>query len=48
MRTIIYSVFNKENNERIYTNCRQSKCEEFINAQNNKDSLVIRYKWFSI
>jgi hypothetical protein len=48
MRTIIYGVFNKETNKRIYTNIRQSKCEEFINAQDNKANLEIRYKWFSI
>ena len=47
MRTIIYGVFNKETNERIYTNIRQSKCEEFINAQDNKENLEIRHKWFS-
>lgn len=47
MRTIIYGVFNKETNKRIYTNSRQSKCEEFINAQENKANLVICYKWFS-
>ena len=48
MRTIIYGVFNKETNERIYIDCRRSKCEEFISTQDNKENLVVRYKWFSI
>ena len=48
MRTVIYGVFNKETNERIYSDCRRNKCEEFINAQDNKENLVIKYKWFSI
>ena len=48
MRTIIYGVFNKETNERIYTNCRESKCVEFINKQDNKENYEIRHKWFSI
>ena len=47
MRTIIYGVFDKETNKRIYTNIRESKCEEFINAQENKENLVIRYTWRS-
>ena len=47
MRTIIYAVFNKETNERIYSNCRERKCEEFINAHEDKEKLVIRYKWKS-
>ena len=48
MRTIIYGVFNKETNERIYTNIRKNKCEEFISSHENKENLVVRYKWFSI
>ena len=48
MRTIMYAVFNKETNERIYTNCRLYKCEEFLEAQENKEALEIRHKWFSI
>ena len=47
MRTIIYGVFNKETNKRIYTNCRESKCAEFISKQDNKENLEIRYKWMS-
>ena len=47
MRTIIYGVYNKENGERIYINCRRYKCVEFINAQNNKEGFEIRYKWVS-
>lgn len=48
MRTIIYGVFNKETNKRIYTNCRKSKCIEFIDNQDNKENYEIRHKWFSI
>jgi hypothetical protein len=48
MRTIIYGVFNKETNKRIYTNIQRIKCEEFVNAQENKENLEIRYKWTSI
>lgn len=47
MRTIIYAVFNKETHERLYTNCNERKCEEFINAQKENENLVIRYKWFN-
>lgn len=48
MRIIKFAVFNKETNERIYTNCRESKCVEFISKQDNKENLEIRHKWFSI
>jgi hypothetical protein len=48
MRTIIYGVFNKETGKRVYTNCRQHKCIEFINAQDDKQNFEIRHKWFSI
>lgn len=47
MRTIIYSVFDKTTNQRIYTNCRKAKCEEFVEKNENKENLVIRYKWMS-
>ena len=48
MRTIMYAVFNKETNERLYTDARQSKCLEFISGQPNAEQLTIRYKWFSV
>ena len=48
MRTIMYAVFNKETNARVYTNADHSKCAEFINTQPNAEELTIRYKWFSI
>ena len=48
MRTIVYAVFNKETNTRLYTNANHSKCVEFISGQPNADELTIRYKWFSI
>ena len=47
MRVIKYAVFNKETNERVYAHCLYAECEEFINAQKNKDALEIRHKWFS-
>ena len=47
MRTIIYTVFNKETNERIYSDCRKRKCEEFISAHEEREKLVICYKWKS-
>ncbi len=48
MRTIRYAVFNKETNERIYTDCRYKKCVEKINSMENKEKFEIRYKWVSI
>ena len=48
MRGILYGVFNKETNERIYTNCRRYKCEEFVETHENKANLEIRYKWFKV
>ena len=48
MRIIKFAVFNKETNKRIYTNCRESKCIEFIDKQDNKENFEIRHKWFSI
>lgn len=47
MRAIIYTVINKETDEKIYFNCSLSKCYEFINKQVDKDSFDIRYKYFS-
>lgn len=46
MRTIIYGVFNKETGKKVYANCRQHKCVEYINA--NEGNFEIRYKWFSV
>ena len=48
MRTIIYKVYNKETNEKVYTDCRKYKCEEFIANNENKENLEIRYRWASI
>lgn len=47
MRTIIYAVINKDTKEKVYQNCRQSKCEEFIANLPNKDNYKIGYKWMS-
>jgi hypothetical protein len=46
MRTIIYGVFNKETNKRVYTNINRYKCEEKVNELGA--NYEIRYKWFSI
>ena len=48
MRIIHYAVFNKETNERIYTDCRKCKCEEVMNKLENKALYEIRSKWRSI
>ena len=48
MRTIIYAIFNKETNERIYTNCKQNECEKVLATLDNKENYEIRYKWKSI
>lgn len=47
MRTIIYTVWNKETNAKVYANCKSRKCEEFIDAQPNPDDFIITYKWRS-
>lgn len=47
MRTIIYSVINKNTNEKVYANCKNYKCEEFISKQENPNDFVITYKWRS-
>ena len=47
MRTIIYAIFNKETNERIYTNADFGKCNQKLNTLENKENYVIRHKWFS-
>ena len=46
MRIIMYAVFDKSTNKRVYTNVNHRKCEEYI-AENSGD-LEIRYKWMSI
>ena len=48
MRTIIYKVINKGTGKNVYTNCRQHKCIEYINAQTDKQNFEIRHKWVSI
>lgn len=47
MRTIIYAIFNKETNEKIYVNARHSECEKMMNTLENKEKFEIRYKWRS-
>ena len=48
MRTIIYTVINKESKQALYSDCRERKCVEYINTQENKENLAIVYKWRSI
>lgn len=48
MRAIFYAVFNKETNERLYTDRSNLECEKFMNTLENKENYEIRYKWFSI
>ena len=47
MRTIIYGVFNKETNKRLYIDCRERNCQKYIDNHPEKANLVIRYKWKS-
>jgi hypothetical protein len=47
MRTILYTVINKETNKRVYTDCRLRKCKEKLNTLDNKENFEIRYKWVS-
>lgn len=47
MRTIIYSVVNKDTNKKIYSNCQARKCEEYFATLENKDNFKIVYKWQS-
>jgi hypothetical protein len=46
MRLVMYAVFRKDTNEKVYTNVSHRKCEEYI-AENSGD-FEIRYKWISI
>ena len=48
MRVIKHAVIEKETGKKIYTNCEQSKCREFLNTLENKEKFVIGHKWFSI
>ena len=48
MRLIHYAVFNKTTRERVYTNCDQSKCQEYLDKMPNKEDYTIGYKWLSI
>lgn len=48
MRTVLYGVFNKETNERIFTHCLPRKAQEFLESLENKENFEIRHKWVSI
>jgi hypothetical protein len=47
MRTIIYTIYKKGTNERVYSNARQIKCEEILATLENKEQYEIRYQWRS-
>lgn len=46
MRTIIYSVFNKETNERVYSHWDRKECVKVLETL-NKEQYDICYKWRS-
>lgn len=48
MRGIRYYVINKNTNKAVFTDYRERECKAFIEAQANKEDLVIGYKWLSI
>lgn len=48
MRTIRYSVMNKETKKRVFVSYSQAKCEEYLNTLQDKENYTICYKWFSI
>ena len=48
MRAIFYAIFNKETNERIYTDRSIFECEKMMATLKNKENFEIRHKWFSI
>ena len=48
MRLIHYAIFNKTTNERIYTDCSQTRCQEVLDKMDNKENFEIRYNWLSI
>lgn len=48
MRLIHYAVFNKTTKKRVYTNCDQRKCQEYLDKMQDKENYTIGYKWLSI
>ena len=48
MRLIHYTVINKTTKERVYTNCSQAKCQEYLDKMPNKENYTIVYNWLSI
>ena len=48
MRLIHYSVFHKATLKRVYVNCDQRKCQEYLDTLPNKEEYAISYKWLSI
>jgi hypothetical protein len=48
MRLIIYAVFNKETNKRIFTSAYFHKCNEKMKALDNAENYEIRHKFKSI
>lgn len=48
MRALRYYVVNKNTSKAVFTSYRENECKAFIEAQTNKESLVIGIKWLSI
>ena len=48
MRTIRFYVVNKNTRKAIFTDCRKSKCETFLENLENKEDYAIGYKFLSI
>lgn len=50
MRLIHYHIINKNTKQKIYTNCKFSKCKRILDAmkQEDKQNYKITYKWLSI
>lgn len=46
MRTIIYSVFNKETNKIVYSHCERKECVKVLETL-DKNTHGICYKWRS-
>ena len=46
MRTIIYSVYNKETNEKVYSHWDRNECVKVLDTL-DKEKFVICYEWRS-
>lgn len=48
MRINLYAIFNKETNERVYTDARRKECEKVLATMDNRENFEIRSKFVSI